>query len=206
MGNIYLKAYYYNLQSKSIVFLQQYNQDEIKLQTFDDKFKNAQTLLNVFCRAGIALNYDISIIIDPEQNLKENMVIEAEIILTLAMMIDICIRIIAEREYFFKDYWNIIDLSAFILILILISLYYIFELHSSIKTDIIEVDDSLGLILIILRYFIQIMRIIIAIKQSHKVTQLSNIEIIKFEPIDLDNSKHQASVYIDDHNESYSFI
>ncbi|CAD8045154.1 unnamed protein product [Paramecium primaurelia] len=148
----------------------------------------------------------VQIIIDPEQNLKENMVIEAEIILTLAIMIDICIRIIAEREYFFKDNWNIMDLTAFVLILILISLYYVFELHLQIKTNIIEVDDSLGLILIFLRYFIQIIRIIIAIKQSHKVTQLGNVEIIQFEPIDLDNSKHQASVYIDDHNESYSFI
>ena len=35
---------------------------------------------------------------------------------------------------------------------------------------------------------------------------MGNVDIIKFEPIDLDNSKHQASVYIDDHNESYSFI
>jgi hypothetical protein len=34
--------------------------------------------------------------------LKENTVIEAEIILTIAMMIDICIRIIAEREVIYN--------------------------------------------------------------------------------------------------------
>ncbi|CAK88836.1 unnamed protein product (macronuclear) [Paramecium tetraurelia] len=54
------------------------------------KTKNAQTIYNVFCSVGIALNYDFSIIIDPEQkrtmknqlSLKESTAIQAEMVLT----------------------------------------------------------------------------------------------------------------------------
>lgn len=49
----------------------------------------------------LQLDYDwsrIKVLSYNKWSLKENLVMEAEIILTLAMMIDICIRIIAERD------------------------------------------------------------------------------------------------------------
>ncbi|CAD8051287.1 unnamed protein product [Paramecium primaurelia] len=118
----------------------------------------------------------VQIIIDPEQNLKENMVIEVEIILTLAIMIDICIRIIAEREYFFKDNWNIIDLIAFLLILILISLYYVFELHSQLFVLQLYIDKQKQTLLKLMIQLVQFQYFYVtSYKQLELSLQLSNL-------------------------------
>ncbi|CAD8106801.1 unnamed protein product [Paramecium sonneborni] len=135
----------------------------------------------------------IYIITDPIRNLHQSIVVQAEVILTLAILIDISLRIIAEKKLFFKDRWNLIDIGSFLLILILLLVFY------SIKNELAAIiDDVIGLIVIISRYIVQIIRLVLLIKQSHKVKQLQQIDDIKFEQVDKQTEestvKQQADV------------
>ncbi|KAM3142334.1 hypothetical protein pb186bvf_005491 [Paramecium bursaria] len=125
-------------------------------------------------------------------SLRQKWVLEVEIILTLLIMIDIIIRILAEGEDFFKQKWNKIDLASFLIILLLVTIFYSLGIHANQTSTVVrEFDDVVGLSLIILRYLIQIARIVIVIKQSHKVQQMRQVDDIKFEPVEKNEKNSQ---------------
>ncbi|CAD8120884.1 unnamed protein product [Paramecium sonneborni] len=140
-------------------------------------------LFSIF-QVSLSIILLIYIITDPIRNLHQSIVVQAEVILTLAILIDITLRIIAENKLFFKDKWNLMDLASFIIILILLIIFY------SINNEFIAIiDDVIGLIVMVLRYVVQIIRLVLLIKQSHKVKQLQQIDDIKFEQVDKQNEE-----------------
>ena len=88
-----------------------------------------------------------------------------ELLLTMAIFFDIVMRMISEvRNFniqeFLRDRWNIVDLVAFSAIVLLWVLFYCMESSETIAV----IDDLIGLVLMILRYMIQIVRIVILLK------------------------------------------
>ncbi|CAK62891.1 unnamed protein product (macronuclear) [Paramecium tetraurelia] len=146
----------------------------IRMSKFYILFSILQVILSI-----ILLIY---IMTDPIRNLHQSIVVQAEVILTLAILVDISLRIIAERKQFFKDKWNLIDLGSFILILILLLFFYMITNEFA-----AIIDDVIGLVVMVLRYIVQIVRLALLIKQSHKVKQLQQIDDIKFEQVDKQN-------------------
>lgn len=50
-----------------------------------------------------------------------------EFLITMTILLEIAIRLTAEGDNYFKNKWNLVDIGAFTLILILITIFYVLK-------------------------------------------------------------------------------
>ncbi len=66
--------------------------------------------------------------------LETDEVISIEFVLIILLALDILMRMFADKNNFFLNLWNIIDLLGTIFIIILFGLFYMMEMHKGIDT------------------------------------------------------------------------
>ncbi|KAL4441567.1 hypothetical protein ABPG74_021499 [Tetrahymena malaccensis] len=111
------------------------------------------------------------VLTDPYNHLQNPIVLWLEAIIAVIILIDIIIRMVAEKRMYFQSGWNIFDLVSFIVIVVVLSIFYSAELNQELTED-EENEDIIGLVLIATRYIVQIIRIILMIRKSHQTRQI----------------------------------
>ena len=61
------------------------------------------------------------------KSMHQSWVIMVEFLITMTILLEIAIRLTAEGDNYFKNKWNLVDIGAFTLILILITIFYVLK-------------------------------------------------------------------------------
>eukprot|EP01016_Furgasonia_blochmanni_P000488 TRINITY_DN10119_c0_g1_i4.p2 TRINITY_DN10119_c0_g1~~TRINITY_DN10119_c0_g1_i4.p2 ORF type:complete len:192 (+),score=38.62 TRINITY_DN10119_c0_g1_i4:106-681(+) len=135
------------------------------------------------------------IMTDPKRNIKQFGVLVVEGLLTMILFGDIFLKLIALKQDYFKSKWNMADLVTMVAMLLILVIFICID--PLISDNAAKDGDIFELIVISIRYFIQLARICFIIKtaaNAHQVTTLVH-EDIRF---DVDVSK-KATIIDDSH-------
>jgi len=133
----------------------------------------------------------VYVFIDFGKNHAQIHVFAIECALTIIIIFEIMTRMISNKREFFGNLWNIADLIGIIIITSLFFGLVFFESQKGAKHS--EESDLIPAVLLGARYFAQIFRIMLTLKQSHDVRNV--VDHIVF-----DNEAEQKS---ETHNTSH---